>query len=54
LENENVNDDFSKRDAKFKSSVYNLKNLWTKKDAGTTKEILEAEVPGRDVLIAQA
>jgi len=51
LKTENVNDDFSKRDAKFKSSVYNLKNLWTKKDAGTTKEILEAEVPGRDVLM---
>jgi alpha-galactosidase len=48
---EKVNDAFAKRDARFDSTVYALRDLWTKKDLGTTKEPLKAEVPSRDVLM---
>ena len=49
--NENVNDSLSKRDAKFATTTYALQNLWTKKDAGTTRTTLAAEIPGHDVLL---
>jgi alpha-galactosidase len=48
---ENVSDNFSKRDAKLSTTTYTLKNLWTKESAGTTKEVLSAEIPGHDVLM---
>jgi alpha-galactosidase len=49
--NEKVSDDFSKRDAQFGKTTYNLRDLWAKKDSGTTKNILTAEIPGHDVLV---
>jgi alpha-galactosidase len=49
--NENVTDSFSKRDAQFTTTTYSLRNLWTKKSAGDTGKILDAEVPGHDVLL---
>ena len=49
--NEKVSDDLSKRDAHFDSTTYSLRDLWTKKDMGTTKNILTAEIPGHDVLV---
>jgi alpha-galactosidase len=49
--NEKVSDDLSKRDAKFDKTTYSLRDLWAKKDLGTTKDILTAEVPGHDVLV---
>jgi alpha-galactosidase len=49
--NENVTDSLSKRDANFSAMTYNLQNLWTKQSAGTTKDILSAEIPGHDVLM---
>ena len=49
--NEKVSDDLSKRDAKFDKTTYNLRDLWAKKDLGTTKDVLTAEVPGHDVLV---
>ncbi len=49
--NENVADSFSKRDAHFAMTTYSLRNLWTKQSAGDTVKILEAEVPGHDVLL---
>ncbi|MFH1196210.1 MAG: glycoside hydrolase family 27 protein [bacterium] len=49
--NENVDDKFSGRKTEFVKIVYSLKNLWTKEAAGTTKEKLETEVPGHDVLV---
>jgi alpha-galactosidase len=49
--NEKVADDLSKRDAHFDSTTYSLHDLWTKKDMGTTKNILTAEIPGHDVLV---
>ena len=48
---EKVTDDFSKRDARFDTTTYGLRDLWAKKDLGTTKETLNAEVPGHDVLM---
>jgi alpha-galactosidase len=48
---EAVSDTFAKRDANFSTTSYRLKNLWTKADAGTTKEALNIEIPGHDVLM---
>ena len=48
---EKVADDFSKRDAHFDTTTYGLRDLWAKKDIGTTKEPLNTEVPGHDVLM---
>jgi alpha-galactosidase len=48
---ERVVDDLSKRETRFDSTVYHIKNLWTKKKLGSTKKPLEAEVPGHDVLM---
>ena len=49
--NENVADGFSKRDANFSTTTYSLRDLWTKKETGTTQETLAAEIPGHDVLM---
>ena len=49
--NEKVTDSFAKRDANFATTTYGLRDLWLKKDAGTTKEILSAEIPGHDALM---
>lgn len=51
--NENVKDDFSGKDAKFSSTIYKIKNLWTNKDMGTTQKFLMSEVPGHDVLLVR-
>ena len=48
---ENVSDNISGRETKFDSTVYSLRNLWTKENAGTTELPLTAEIPGRDVLM---
>ncbi|HET8655610.1 MAG TPA: hypothetical protein VFL93_08870 [Longimicrobiaceae bacterium] len=49
--NEAVSDSLSSRDAHFDSVNYRLRDLWTKKDAGTTRRALSATVPGYDVLM---
>ncbi len=49
--NEKVSDEFSKRDARFDTTTYGVRNLWTKTDAGTTKTALIANIPGHDVLM---
>jgi alpha-galactosidase len=46
-----VYDDLSKRDLNAGQVEYNLVNLWTKANAGSTKSILKSEVPGHDVLV---
>jgi alpha-galactosidase len=46
-----VADDLSKREARFGSVKYRLRDLWTKKDRGTTDQPLDAEVPPHDVLL---
>lgn len=49
--NENVVDEIFNKSTDFNSNTYKLKNLWTKKDSGSTEKKLEAEVPGHDVLL---
>ena len=49
--NETVADNFSKREAQFDTTGYRVRDLWTKKDLGTTQQPLNAEVPGHDVLM---
>jgi alpha-galactosidase len=48
---EKVADTFSQRTADFSSIIYDVRNLWTQKDLGTTQAALAAEVPGHDVLL---
>jgi alpha-galactosidase len=48
---ESVGDASSKREARFASTVYRVRDLWLKKDLGTTKEVLSAVIPGHDVLM---
>jgi alpha-galactosidase len=45
-----VSDSLSGRQASFGSTTYRVHDLWTKKDLGTTKRALSANVPARDVL----
>jgi len=49
--NETVTDNLSKREARFDTTTYKIRDLWAKKDIGTTKDVLIAEVPGHDVLM---
>jgi len=46
-----VLDSVFNKETSFDKIEYDLFNLWTKKNIGTTKNILEAEVPSRDVLM---
>jgi alpha-galactosidase len=48
-----VVDDVSKRDAGFGSTSYAIRDLWTKQNLGTTKDVLNAEVPSHDVLMVR-
>ena len=48
---EKVADPFSKRDAQFGTTTYRLRDLWAKRDAGTTERPLAVEVPSHDVLM---
>jgi alpha-galactosidase len=48
---ENVIDTISGRKINSQSNLYKIRNLWTKKEMGTTEKILNAEVPGHDVLM---
>ena len=50
-QNEKVSDTFAKREANFSTTTYGLRDLWLKKDAGTTKEMLSAEIPAHDALM---
>jgi alpha-galactosidase len=46
-----VVDSFAKRELDAVSTTYKIRNLWTKKDQGTTKKLLKANIPGQDVLM---
>jgi alpha-galactosidase len=48
---EKVSDGLSKRETAFDTTVYQIRDLWTKKDLGTTEATLNAELPGHDVLM---
>lgn len=46
-----VVDSLSKRQTDFEKINYKIRNVWTKKELGTTKKSLKAEVPSHDVLM---
>lgn len=46
-----VKDELSKRSTDFDSVVYTMRNLWTKKDEGTTKKIKKVKVGAHDVIL---
>jgi alpha-galactosidase len=48
---EKVADGITKRETKFDTTVYHIKDLWAKKKMGSTEDTLQAEVPGHDVLM---
>jgi alpha-galactosidase len=47
---ETLTDDLSGRAAKFDQTTYQVRNLWTHQEAGTTETPLTAQIPGHDVL----
>jgi alpha-galactosidase len=48
---EKVADGITKRETRFDTTVYRIKDLWAKKKMGSTEDTLQAEVPGHDVLM---
>ncbi len=46
-----INDGFSAFNVDFKVKTYKIKDLWTKKDLGTTNEILKATLPMHDLIM---
>jgi alpha-galactosidase len=48
---ENVTDSLSGREADFQDTVYRLRDLWAKRELGTTESALTAKVPARDALM---
>src|ERR1043165_480269 len=48
--NEHVADSLSKRETRFETTTYRLRDLWAKRDIGTTERSLVADVPAHDVL----
>jgi alpha-galactosidase len=49
--NEKVADTLSNRETRFDTTAYALRDLWTKRDMGTTERPLTADVPAHDVLM---
>lgn len=49
--NENVYDNLIRRGPQFDKVQYSIRDLWVKKDLGTTATQLVADVPGHDVLM---
>jgi alpha-galactosidase len=50
---EAVVDDFSGRRANFDSTVYRIRDLWTKRHLSSTREALSVDVPDHDVLMVR-
>lgn len=50
-QNYSISDEVSKRTLNFKTQAYQLRNLWTKKTAGTTSKTLGASIGSHDVLM---
>jgi alpha-galactosidase len=44
-------DSIFSREISFEGDIYKIRDLWLKKDAGSTKEVLKAELQGHDVLL---
>lgn len=49
----NIADDISKNTLNTNDVAYSIKDLWTKKNLGTTKKNLTAEIPSHDVLMVR-
>lgn len=47
----NFKDDVSNCSTDFSTKVYSLRNLWTKKNEGTTKKVKTVVVPAHDVVV---
>ena len=50
---ESVGDDISKRNAEFDKVTYQVRDLWARRDLGTTARPLVATVPSHDVLLVR-
>lgn len=50
---EAVSDDLSHRDARFESTTYRIRDLWSKRDLGTTARPLAVQVGGHDVVMVR-
>ena len=48
-----VNDTHAKREARFDTTAYRIRDLWSGQDRGTTTEPLRVDVPGHDVLMVR-
>ncbi|HKG91498.1 MAG TPA: glycoside hydrolase family 27 protein [Gemmatimonadaceae bacterium] len=48
-----VSDDLSKRETRFGTTTYRIRDLWTKRDLGTTARPLAVQVPGHDVVMVR-
>jgi hypothetical protein len=50
---EDVIDEFSGKETLFKARLYQIRDLWSGEDLGTTRQTLEARVQGHDVLMVR-
>jgi alpha-galactosidase len=50
---ENVLDSLSMRNTQFATTTYKIRDLWLKKELGTTKKPLAAKVEGHDILMVR-
>jgi len=44
-------DDFARREINFQQSIFKIRDLWAKKEIGTTKKAFVAQVGGHDVVL---
>ncbi|UCH15239.1 MAG: glycoside hydrolase family 27 protein, partial [Bacteroidales bacterium] len=44
-------DSITGREIKFSNNTYRIRDLWLKKDAGSTQKLLRAEIPSHDILM---
>jgi alpha-galactosidase len=47
----NLHDDVSDKSTAFDSKVYNIRNLWTKKEEGNTAALKKGTIPAQDVVM---
>lgn len=45
-----IEDTFAQLNIDFDATTYNIRNVWTKMNLGTTKKAISTTIPGRDVL----
>jgi alpha-galactosidase len=49
--NEKVTDSIAQRDADFTTTAYRVRDLWMKREPGSTAQKLATEIPGHDALL---